>query len=807
LRTASILACCLLAVSLVGGARRGTPNSRALTLLSAEQRASRVAALRSQLRHGADLFRSGRYSEAAQVFQSVFETAQSLSLSEVAGRALGNWGGCQYALHQYQAALRSYIKARQLSEAGGDPGRVTMWEADIASLYSDMGEFQAAAQWIEGSMKRMPNPERTKHLPELQLEMATVRAHQGRMAEATELFRQGIDGADRQGNLELYALGWSRLGDAFLLRGELPQAEAALLEAYRTRKLHHLPLEESYRSLGRLRQAQGDLSSASALLDTAVALAAKPKGLMPTWDIYHSRGRVRLAQGRLREALDDLRIALRLGRAWRWSAPAGDAIRVGNEGMLDQLHSAFVEAGNRLYLETHDPELARETFAADEENRAASLRALIHDPKQGQTDMPPAYWEAMARLQRAEVAALRGADSVGIEAARAELVRLESSLGPELRPLPPDLIEATQHALDGDSTVFSFHLGDSVSWVWALDREGLAVYPLPPRDVIESQSRDVLAALGDERPDAAELSAALFRTLFGPVASRFRSAPRWLLALDETLFDVPVPALVESLHPEPAYVAERHTVEVIPGAAYWLEAAARPRLRLAPLFVGLGDAIYNRADTRLAAGSDGGRDALPLPRLVASGAEIEASARAWEGPSVLLRGGEASREKLMEQLGRRPAAVHLATHYLESAAEPRYALIALSLSHRGQTQLLTPFEISHWRIETGLVVLSGCHSAAGAALPGTGVLGLTRAWLAAGARSVVGTLWNTPDDDGIMFRAFYRSLRASPQMDAARALHDAQLEMIHSGGRLARPEYWGAYFAVVGNQGKAVFPL
>jgi CHAT domain-containing protein len=219
----------------------------------------------------------------------------------------------------------------------------------------------------------------------------------------------------------------------------------------------------------------------------------------------------------------------------------------------------------------------------------------------------------------------------------------------------------------------------------------------------------------------------------------------------------------------------------------------------------VGDPIYNRADARLTGVPDAGRDALPLPRLVASGAEIEASARAWAGPAVLLRGGEASREKLMEQLSRRPAAVHLATHYLESAAEPRYALIALSLSRGGQTQLLTPFEISHWRIETGLVVLSGCHSAAGAALPGTGVLGLTRAWLAAGAQSVVGTLWNTPDDDGVLFSALYRNLREAPQMDAALALRDAQLEMIHSGGRRARPEYWGAYF-VIGNQGKAVLP-
>jgi CHAT domain-containing protein/tetratricopeptide (TPR) repeat protein len=802
LKKARILACCLLAVSLVGGARKSTPNPRASTLLPSEQRARRIASLRRRLREGGDLFRSGQYGEAAQIFESVFRTAQILSLSDVAGRALGDWGGCQYAVHQYQAALRSFLNARRLSEAGGDPGSAAVWDADIASLYSEMGELDAAAQWIEGSMKRMPGPERARHLPELQLQMAILRARQGRMAEATELFRQTIDGADRQGNPELYALGWNRMGEAFLGRGELAEAEASLLEAYYVRKLRHLSLETSYRSLGRLRLAEGDLPSASSLLDIAVTLAARPQGLMPMWDIYNSRGRVRLAQGRLREALDDLRIALRLGRAWRWSAPADDAIRVGNEGMLDQVHSTLVEAGNRLYLETHDPGLARETFAADEENRAASLRALIHDPAQNEPNLPPAYWEATGRLQRAEVAALRGAGTGDIMAARAELVRLESSAGSELRPLPPDLVDATCHALGRDSTFFSFHLGDSISWVWALDHRGIAVYALPHRAAIESQSRAVLAALRDDRPDAPALSAALFRTLFGPVEPRFRRASRWLLALDDALFNVPMAALVETVAPKPTYVAERHTVEVVPGAAFWLESVQRTEPRLAPLFVGVGDPIYNRADSRFSHVLDDGHDALPLPRLVASGAEIDASARAWEGPAVLLRGGEASREKLLEQLRRRPAAVHLATHYLESAAEPRYGLIALSLSPGGQAQLLTPFEISHWRIEAGMVVLSGCHSAEGAALPGTGVMGLTRAWLAAGAQSVVGTLWNTPDDDGTLFLALYQSLRRSAQFDAARA---AQLAMIHSGGLRARPEYWGAYF-VVGNQGKAEPP-
>jgi CHAT domain-containing protein len=387
------------------------------------------------------------------------------------------------------------------------------------------------------------------------------------------------------------------------------------------------------------------------------------------------------------------------------------------------------------------------------------------------------------------------------------VIRAESSLGGDFRDLPDDLPDVARRKLDVGTALFSFHLGQSVSWVWALDRAGLEVYALPARAILETQARAATAAIRADRPEAAALSASLYQTIFGPVGQRFRHAPRWLLALDGDLFEVPIAALVEESQPDgvPVYVASRHRVELIPGVAYWLESGERSQPPLSPLFVGVGDPIYNRADARSAGTPYGSSPNLVLPRLVGSGAEVEACARAWEGRSVLLRGRDASRNRLAEELRQDPAVVHVATHYVESAERPRYSLIALSLTPNGQTEVLSPLEVSGWHIHTGLVVLSGCHSAAGAALPGEGVLGLTRAWLAAGARSVVGSLWDTPDDEGALFGEFYRYLRVSRQLDAGAALEAAQVAMMDSGGRLSRPSYWGAYFAVA-SRGAAVIP-
>jgi len=401
-----------------------------------------------------------------------------------------------------------------------------------------------------------------------------------------------------------------------------------------------------------------------------------------------------------------------------------------------------------------------------------------------------------------------------VAGARAELARLDagefsSSLGLETHE---SLTRRVQQALDPRSVLISFHLGDSGSWMWALDHSTLTLRSLPPRRQIEEQMRAATHAIQEDLPDSARLSARLYQTLFGSLEPRSRQKSRWLLALESTLFDVPLAALViDASGHQPVFVAERHDTVVIPGAGYWLQTALRRRPQPPSLtFVGIGDAIYNTADPRLPtarpasvfrarylkASAATSLPSLALPRLVASGAELDTCARAWRGQEVLLKGPEASRDRLEEQIRRNPCVLHFATHFLPSPGGHTSGLIVLSLNRQGETELLSPEEIAHWKVDTTLVVLSGCRSAEGAILPGTGLLGLTRAWLAAGAHTVIGSHWNAPDDSGIFFSVLYRILRQQAQPDAPEALRAAQVEMLRAGGWRARPRFWGTYLAV-----------
>jgi CHAT domain-containing protein len=375
-------------------------------------------------------------------------------------------------------------------------------------------------------------------------------------------------------------------------------------------------------------------------------------------------------------------------------------------------------------------------------------------------------------------------------------------------PVPPEhLLATTRRALDSDTVVLSFHLGQAASWLWAVDRDGAALYRLPAaaslKAALERLSRAVVQ-------DAAIRAAGCesFQALFGPLAARYRSKPRWLLALDGDLHQAPLAALTETAGGVSRYLVEGHSLEVIPAVSFLWQHNHRPRPGNG--FVGVGDAIYNAADPRrpqpgrgsrwwqgfgLGRASAASESPLLLPRLVASGNEVAGCARSWPGPAILLTGEAATRAQLQAALDTRPAIVHIAAHFLQSAESRAYGLLALSLDRSGRTEVVAPHEIARWRTDADLVVLSGCSSAAGVFLPGTGVFGLTRAWLAAGAGQVVATRWSTPDDDGALFRSLYGHLAKSPLDGAAAALAQAQRGMIAAGGWRSRPAYWAAFFA------------
>ena len=193
------------------------------------------------LKEGRDLINAGHPAEAEQRFEELWKSASQWKEYDLAARGMGNAGACQFALYRYQQAARSFIEAHRLAGMAGDRSGAAIFESNLASLYAEMGELESAVEWTERGLRFLAGKDRNEHLAEMLIQLGSLRARQGRLAEGTELFRQGIEIADRQGNLSLYALGWNRFGEELMRRGDHTGAERAFLEAFRVRSLRRFP--------------------------------------------------------------------------------------------------------------------------------------------------------------------------------------------------------------------------------------------------------------------------------------------------------------------------------------------------------------------------------------------------------------------------------------------------------------------------------------------------------------------------------------------------------------------------------------
>jgi CHAT domain-containing protein len=179
-----------------------------------------------------------------------------------------------------------------------------------------------------------------------------------------------------------------------------------------------------------------------------------------------------------------------------------------------------------------------------------------------------------------------------------------------------------------------------------------------------------------------------------------------------------------------------------------------------------------------------------------------------------LQGPEAQRDAFLGRLEQRPVVIHLATHVLFPAANREQGLIAFSLGDSrasdarnsgarsrnstnvgspeiaAEPEFLTTSEIAGLRVPGALVVMTGCATGSGEAQAGAGLLGLTRAWLMAGASTVISTTWPVEDNSGGIFTRFYFYLR---DHSAAEALQLSQREAAHSRTGRQGPESWASY--------------
>jgi CHAT domain-containing protein len=751
-------------------------------------------------------------------------------------------GGARLMRFEFENALAAYLEAKKVAEQSGDRVALGLALLNLSNLYQQVWDSASALRAAEQGV------EVTRAIPDVFYE-PTLLLQLGRLLPAEEGFMaekylaQGIEASrnlskqfPNLSDATVEALGLDLLGERLRNRGDFKGAEEALQQAYQLRKAKY-PLEVGFSEsrLGALRLAESEgspqkarlLKEAESYTNRALDLQSLPRHLsFPRFVLLDQRGKIRKALGNPSAALADFAAAVELAQgALKHFLPATSTMDAANAGIEESVLRSFVEEAAEQSILGKDPGLARKSFLAEEGIRAASLRQGIEMAEVWRRKLPPQYFQTLAHLRAEESRQLSSGAEPSPAARRSELelTEMEERAGLDFSQKNFEIFAqklSLKHILEGlrdTEVLLSFHLGERQSFLWAVTRTTLRLYPVAPRERIRRSVKEFRDAVESGKPDAERLGRQLYLDLFGQLGEE-RKKQNWLLSLEDVLFELPFSALlVEPLQKSEqrshgnVYLVEQHSLQVIPGAFLLRQ---EPSRSTTGRMVAVGDPIYNTADPRwhtagtgtfsldpfrlVAARSTATSDSVgaQMNRLVGSSRETESVARAWGDGSTVLEGPSARRQPFLDAIksdASRPApqVIHLSTHALVGAFPRRKSFVTFGLGEDARPELLSQADIGMLSVPGSLVVMTGCSTAKGDILSGAGLQGLTEAWAVAGASGVVATEWPVRDLAGDDFLpGFYRSLRSS---SAAEALRKAQIAMIHSRTVYAEPSFWASY--------------
>jgi len=419
------------------------------------------------------------------------------------------------------------------------------------------------------------------------------------------------------------------------------------------------------------------------------------------------------------------------------------------------------------------------------------------------------------------------------------------------------LDDVQRRVLDDETALLEYSLGEQSSFLWVITRQNAALFKLPAGSTMDQLAMDLRAQLipprlqrrnvGIDVPTAdqqrglglstaapatdtsafSRASHALYKVALAPAASMIGNR-RLVIVADGALNFVPFEALVTTDrggdYSSLDYLIKANKVSYAPSAS--VTAAVREQKRaLGRNILLVADPVFSANDPRLQTGSAVPRaevtrglgldsavtdvngpatqasGPLILPRLAGTRIEAEqigrlAKASGAQGDLWLDLGANEDDLKHRDIQGYR--VVHVATHGVLDAMRPQFSGLVLSLvgNKSDDDGFLRTAEVFNLRLGAPLVMLSACESGLGKVKRGEGVIGLSQAFMYAGATTVGVTLWSVADKPTAeLMTDFYQRL-LGPNPSPSDAMREAQLAMI-SGKKYSAPFYW-APFVLVG---------
>lgn len=731
---------------------------------------------------------AGDCERALGVFQESLVLKRRLNDGSGQARVLERMGHCRVALAQHAAAIEDFTEALRLSIQTGNRRAQAAALNDLGVIRNAQGDGEVALDLLE---------------------------------QAAQV-RRSIE--DRRGQ----AITLTNLGDVQLSRGRLEEAGRAYDDALRLAGEVRDPSQEAAAFFGRarLQARRSEWRAARSSLEAALEILERFRGAIASQDL---RSSFFASVHPYFELYVDVLMALDRadpGRGYDVEALlASEHYRA--RSLLELLSESRADLRQGI-----DPQLLERALSLRQRLGAAvnrRFKLLEGRPPAAEASELARRIDALTGEYRDLEARIRGASPryAGLT-----------------QPAPPDLGAIRTQALGQEALLLEYWLGPERSYLWLVSADSVASFELPARAEIESAARRTYALLTERnrrvrfetatersaRVGAADgeywaVASSLSRMILGPAAERLATR-RLIIVGDGALHYLPFGAL-----PGPAGVAHRFLIEdhelvQLPSASAVVLEHLHPIERTARsgTVVVLADPVFEADDARRRAvprtGGSLGRplpgvgsaredvlrslqdigistDGSRLPRLPFT--RVEARAIASLVPVDRRRVAldfDASRTTATEPRLGQFRFVHFATHSVLDSVHPELSGVVLSMVDRfGREQdgFLRAHEIFELKLPVELVVLSGCRTGLGREVRGEGLIGLTRAFMYAGAARVLVSLWDVSDRATAAWMArFYGALLGPGRRSPAAATRAAQLRIMKE-PRWRAPYYWAAF--------------
>jgi CHAT domain-containing protein/tetratricopeptide (TPR) repeat protein len=350
----------------------------------------------------------------------------------------------------------------------------------------------------------------------------------------------------------------------------------------------------------------------------------------------------------------------------------------------------------------------------------------------------------------------------------------------------PLQLNPQQIAQRAEGTVFYYWLGEKQSYLWVIRPQTTDIFTLPSASEIDAavlRYRKSLLGPLDVLETANTDGIALYRMLVAPANKTQTKDARVFIIPDGSLNNLNFETL---LAPEPHLHYWIDDVSIANASSLRLLAASqRGTSNGTGSLLLFGDAIAPNKDYN------------SLPKAAVEMEIIEKHfppklrhvfARDQATPAIYLASNP-------EQF----SYIHFVAHGIASRLSPLESAIVLSKATAEENSFkLYAREIVHHTLHAELVTISTCNGAGTRAYAGEGMVGLSWAFLRAGAHNVIGALWDVSDDSTpLLMNELYSELKKGKRPDAA--LHTAKLSLLHSNAAFRKPFYWAPFQLYTGS--------